>query len=310
MRGQDPDLPSGNWGDPGIPDPLLSPTGTDHVAAGGVLAPCIDAQSSPKSFLLPPSSSPWPPGLLNKGLLHPLDRTAPPTPDFGSLGSPFSSSGMGGSAQGWNWGGRSGFGGVAGPQGAPSITGDQGNTPPVQIWGVAETWDGNSAPQLQRLGRNSAPKSQGPSLRSRRWNGKGRGRGRSPCAPQVSPWGCLSSWDPGIPEGGGLGAPGSRGVTSVGSGERGSAGSRGVTGTGGWGDFGAEASGVCWIPKMLGQRLAPRGEGTEPPGRGCGVTGDLPGPSGDPGEADKGGGSASALGVPPSSCPQQDPWER
>lgn len=34
---------------------------------------------------------------------------------------------------------------------------------------------------------------------------------------------------------------------------------------GGWGGFGAEASGMCWIPKLLSQRLAPEGGGDRTP---------------------------------------------
>lgn len=244
----------------------------------------------PNPSSCPPHPLPGPLDCSIKASCTPWIAPRLPRLILGAWGAPFPAVGWGAVARGGTGGEGQVLGEWRDPRALPASPGIRETPLPSRFGGWQRPGMGSQPPSSKGWkGRNSAPKSQGPSLHSRRWNGKGRGRGRSPCAPQVSPWGCLSSWDPGIPEGGGLGAPGSRGVTSVGSGERGSAGSRGVTGTGGWGDFGAEASGVCWIPKMLGQRLAPRGEGTEPPGRGCGVTGDLPGPSGDPGDADKGG---------------------
>lgn len=89
-----------------------------------------------------------------------------------------------------------GFGGVAAPQGIR-------DTPPLQVWVVAETWDGNESPELQGLGREGIPAPQIPDVLGPLpcspfpwcWSGKGSGRGHFPCVTQGSPQSCLSSWD-------------------------------------------------------------------------------------------------------------------
>lgn len=191
-----------------------------------------------------------------------------------------------------------------------------GTPPPLQIWGVAETWDGNEAPQLQGLGKEGtlSPNPRAPVLLSiflvLEWEGQWEGT-----LPAVSPrWVPGGASAPGTPEfqreegwgdpwekggspgrirgdTGGVMAGGDTPVQAVASGA--------VLGAqGGWGGFGAEASGMCWIPKLLSQHLAPEGGGDRTPWVcGCGETGDPLGPSGDPtqggsppGDADKGGG--------------------
>lgn len=169
------------------------------------------------------------------------------------------------------------LGGWQHPRVPPASLGIRDSPLPSDLGGGMD-WDGNEAPKLQGNSWSPNPRClQDPVLFSWCWDGNGHGRGHFAVSPGESPE------VPQLP--GHLNPRGRRGQdTSVGS-----AGCTGVTGVAL--GMGAEPSALCCLPKVLSQCLAPEGEPPEPPG--C---------------ADKGKGPGSALGVPPSSCPQQDPW--